>query len=243
MSQHKLYIIEGADRVGKSTIANLLAAKLDLPVCHTGKPDAHLQATEGHNYQYHYLLTDKQSRVLDRSWISGWFYDLFRRQLAPNVRAGWQLESQLTEAGYELIVIYVYRPWTPSLAAEHNREIANSEGYGDQEQRALEHFAWPYFVNQVATKGYSQADFMLATAYPSPINYLARHHNEHNAPRPSASLFSYRLSKVFEQQSAYGCDPSFWSAVQWLDVNPSRTSCLYESVIQEGRHLKDRCFK
>lgn len=244
MSQLKLYIVEGADRVGKSTLSNYLAARLNLPLVHAGKPEAHLQASLGHNYQYDYLLTHKQSRVLDRSWISGLFYDLMRRNQPPNLRASWQLENQLIDAGYELNLVYVYRYWSTLLASQHLLEVKQGLGYGAPEERVLEHFAWPYFVHQLATKGHSQAHFWFANSdnLVNTIGHLSSYHHA-AVSRPSASLFSSQLSKVIEHQTTH-CDcPPIWSAIQWFNANPGRASNFAQRLFTASGQLTQRCFE
>lgn len=143
----KIIIIDGADCVGKSLIARLLAEHFNTEVKHTGKPDP-IKSAKNPLYQYEYLFKQVKDgappvTILDRSWYSGIFYSVMRRLEQPNLSLyrGW--EKALSKH-YDLHVFYVSRPWYLCCLA-HREEILNKEGWGNIEDRSTEHLSWASF--------------------------------------------------------------------------------------------------
>ncbi len=148
-----IYIFEGPDRVGKSTIANWWANQLNTKVTHFGTPDPILKA-EDPQYQYRSLIRPPAKLdskiVLDRSWLSGLFYEVIRRNQQPDFKSVVDLESKLIVQGWTICYIFVHRPWTTQLLQAHVDEVTTGQGYGTLADRVYEHFAWNYFVKSFA---------------------------------------------------------------------------------------------
>lgn len=144
-----IIVFEGPDRAGKSTLARTMAAAYQTDVTHFGMPDAEQKAMHP-QYQYLSLLrkpsSPEETLVLDRSWISGLFYDVVRRKQRPEWYSVDTLESQLVSLDWRVVYIFVHRPWTPELLQSHLLEINQGEGYGTLAERMYEHFAWNTFV-------------------------------------------------------------------------------------------------
>lgn len=165
-SKGKLVIFEGPDRVGKSTLSNWFAATLDTKVTHFSTPDPHLKKLDP-QYQYRNLPKPQDTNghlVLDRSWISGLFYEVTRRKSVPNWQSVLDLESHLKSMGWSIEYIYVDRLWSTSLLLEHITEVTQGEGYGTLADRMYEHHLWPTFIKSLA-----------ATNKLSPIYVLENH--------------------------------------------------------------------
>lgn len=141
MTYH-LIILEGADRVGKSTYAQTLAEQTGYPIEHFGKPDQEIIThTERYFYQYDHLFAIHKNRILDRSWISRILYTTLRDNLDINLQDFYDLHDRLSKI-YTIDYIFMDRQWDDNLEKEHLLEIQNKEGYGTLEERKREHFAF-----------------------------------------------------------------------------------------------------
>ena len=67
-----IFIIEGADGAGKSTLAKKLSESLEMPIIKMNKPEKHEEA--GMFEYYRRLLTLKDYFILDRCWYSELIY-------------------------------------------------------------------------------------------------------------------------------------------------------------------------
>ena len=145
-----IYIFEGPDRVGKTTIARSWAAAHNTEVTHFGTPDPNQVHPQ---YQYLSLLrkpnNPQEILVLDRSWISGLFYSVVRRNKKPDWDSVVTLEGQLADLGWKVVYIFVCRPLTPALIMDHLQEMQQGEGYGGIAERIWEHSTWDTFITSI----------------------------------------------------------------------------------------------
>ena len=235
-----IYILEGADRVGKSSLAQAFSHQSRIPLVHFSTPNKQIQKELGHYYQYDILLTKPlEDIILDRSWVSDLFYDMFRRQQSPAFKAAMQLEHALVCRGYQLEYIFVHREWGQKLWLEHLREIRNMEGYGDFKQRKLEHFNWPHLFEKwtQATQGncwvlnsdYFEQNLDQLLAYQDPTNEQYK-----QQIRPSANSVSNQLSDILKSQAKASARSVVWAQYDWLNVDTSRVERLLEGISQAG---------
>lgn len=205
----QLYVFEGADRVGKSTLSIKLANQLQIPRLHFSAPDKQLQVKLGKQYQYLNLVDDPQSCVLDRSWVSGLFYDEHRRQECPQTKSALMVDYCL-QAHYQINYIFVYRAWTKSLRKEHEREIAAGEGYGTLKERYSEHISWPLHFLNWSNMVCSDANIWILHSDPE-RNILSELVEYHAKPylRLDYEKVSTQLSRIAFSQSIYSLDSSF----------------------------------
>jgi hypothetical protein len=160
-----ILVFEGADRCGKTSLATRVAQSLRSSYYHFGKPDSGLQAIYGRQYQYHLSILDlDQSEdsdfsynkygfntvVLDRSWLSGLFYTLHRRQDSPREEylSAAKLVNTMAALGMHIEYFFVSRNWDRKLSMEHIDEIQNSQNPSPDNmcERLIEHYSWPEFV-------------------------------------------------------------------------------------------------
>lgn len=115
----KLIIFEGADCVGKSSIAQGVCEQLDYIYLHFGKPNFE----KPWGYQYSEIPVS-QSYVLDRSWISGIFYDNYRRaKLDQRLVFSYMGLFMHMHDKFDIQYVFVTRPWSTTELA-HKAEIA-----------------------------------------------------------------------------------------------------------------------
>lgn len=104
-----LIVIEGADNVGKSSLARALSADLKAPISHfTAPPDAEaakyrcfslLHSNKDHHYE---LL------ILDRSWIGEFVYGPLLRSYSPGYFA--EAEAAVKENNWRVLYILLHAP-------------------------------------------------------------------------------------------------------------------------------------
>lgn len=117
----KLIIFEGADCVGKSSIAQGVCEQLGGMYLHFGKPDFE----KPWGYQYVDICSDSwEYLVLDRSWISGIFYDQYRRDvLDQKLVFSYMGLFMYMHNKFDVQYAFITRPWTDARLA-HEAEIA-----------------------------------------------------------------------------------------------------------------------
>ncbi len=140
MENKRLIIIEGADRCGKSTIANHLELLYGYRKYHFSEPfDA--------NLLYDFLNVKFDTNIVfDRSWLSRIFYTVMRDNFYPYkaIQQIQQLEQIFIENGYDIHYYMVYRNWE-SVVQYHIDEIANGDSLSLL-QRHKEHLGWVPFA-------------------------------------------------------------------------------------------------
>jgi len=116
----KLIIFEGADCVGKSSIAKSVAKRIGGKYLHFGKPDFNKPWA----YQYTEICSNSWAHyVLDRSWVSGIFYDNYRRaNLDQDLVFKYMGLFMHMHSLFDIQYVFVTRPWT-SVVSAHKAEI------------------------------------------------------------------------------------------------------------------------
>lgn len=134
-----IYILEGADGTGKTSLSKLLSSSLKLPYFHFGAPDPSLQDNYGNLYQYISVLDNlKTSAVWDRGLISHLFYEKLRRNNEPNYRG---VSDMLTNShNFRFIFILCLRDWDDSIYQ------SNKDHYTSLEQAKKEFSLFKYFT-------------------------------------------------------------------------------------------------
>lgn len=120
--KNNLVVIEGPDNVGKTAIAKSLANELGYNYLHFGKPDPEMPW----GYQYAEISAGFCSYVLDRSWISGIFYDYYRREDAKVAKElltyAYMGLMALMHERFNVTYLFVERDWSDTVEA-HIAEI------------------------------------------------------------------------------------------------------------------------
>lgn len=200
-----LFIFEGPDRVGKSTLAGHVADQLGATLLHFGAPDPTLVQSQGPQYQYLGLLGATKSVVLDRSWVSGLFYEVVRRDSPAQWESALELHQALS-TNFRLRYYYLDRPWTNQLEQDHQTEIGLGEGYGDLETRRKEHHLFSGFVRSLAS---------------TPMRHTILHNDSlksliggfQSGPRQ----FDSALVRPAESLSKTGGGDDLWAQQPWRD--------------------------
>lgn len=230
MSQ--LYIFEGPDRVGKSTFANAFSQKLGCPLYHFGKPDIVQQGIQGYQYQYYPLVSKPGPMVLDRSWISGLFYDMFRRQTIPQFESAISINSKFDS----VTIVYIHRVLTDNLIKDHQLEVCQGLGYGTLEERLIEHINWPYFLVSLISYFDANFDWLISNLkyINTQLEYLERVTSGKKV-RPSNIEVSQRVLDFAKQQTKGSNLSVLWSKFDWEDLNSNRNLKLFGDIEGESK--------
>jgi hypothetical protein len=232
-SQKQLYIFEGPDRVGKSTFAQAMANTYNLPLYHFGKPDPVAQGTQGIQYQYYPLINLQTSAVLDRSWVSGFFYDIFRRNQTPHFESAVNLSLMF---GHSLNYIYVHRKLSPAIVYNHRQEIEAGMGYGTLEERLIEHINWPYFIASLS-KAFDANQYIWVISnllLINPQNQFIMDVCNDQKVRPSTFEFSQTVLDFAKSQAANSYLASLWSQYRWKDPQPNRNCNIVKNIKEQS---------
>lgn len=224
-----LLIFEGPDRVGKTSIAAEVARIYKAPYYHFGAPDKALQQTRGCHYQYKELVDQWAKEdlvVLDRSWISGLFYDYHRRfKVTPDYHEDYLILAQALEYYYiDVKVFFVYRDWTKNLIQEHTKEIQD-----DPEaipatlcERAIEHYSWPGFIENYPYHAVNGV-LTLKSDYESIINTAL-------GTKTVARFGDYEVVRDPHRQAIVDNYADIWTELNWLNHDMPRTSHVSRCV-------------
>ena len=147
MKKGKLIVLEGSERVGKTSIGKQLANRVGYQYRHFGAPNGEKVFGEC------WLNLEPGNYVLDRSWISRHFYGVYRDgYLGTEFQSSCQeLTIQMGEM-FDIMYVHVSREWDRTVAY-HQEEI--SCGYTNLvkgvpmviglEEREREHSQWLNF--------------------------------------------------------------------------------------------------
>jgi hypothetical protein len=208
----QLVILEGPDRCGKTTIANYLSSSLSAPSYHFGKPGPTLQSLFGHHYQYKPHISEWAKHdyvILDRSWISGLFYDYHRRQNpAQSYFEDLQvIKSLLSKHNINIQLFLVYREWNLSLIKEHEKELEQDPNSLPKTMvnRFIEHHSWPGFI------------YNLPFIHPQKTLEIVSNHDSSELSSiefTATDRFDF-LAKPTYRQTAYMHYANLWSSHNW----------------------------
>jgi hypothetical protein len=231
--QKQFYIFEGPDRVGKSTFVQAMAYTYNLPLYHFGKPDPVAQGIRGVQYQYYPLIDLPTSAVLDRSWVSGFFYDIFRRNQVPNFESAVELTQKFS---HQLNYVYVHRPLSKSLVEGHQQEIKDGMGYGTLEERIIEHINWPYFIASLS-KVFDANQYLWVVSNLQLVNqqnqFIVDVCNDQRV-RPTTFEFSEAILDFAKPETENGHLASLWSQYGWEDPESNRNRSIIEDIKKQS---------
>lgn len=145
----KLIILEGADRVGKTTISWKLSQAMGYPLKHFTRPDKDSPFS-----QYHFLFQQPGNYVLDRSWVSGTFYHYVRAKQATPLQKAIAFHEALTLNSYDIAVYLIDRPAQKTIPY-HVKEIATGETDCTLVQSLMELRLWRSFALSPVTKKFN----------------------------------------------------------------------------------------
>jgi len=221
-----IYVFEGPDRVGKSSLAKAFSEAINAPLFHFGKPDPALVEERGLQYQYEDLTNIFSDIVLDRSWVSGLFYEMFRRNQPASLDSVVSLENRLMHHGFNLQYIFVNRQWSKGIESDHLEEVEAGLGYGNMHIRKFEHVMWPMFVYKFLPLTaanlqvvHSPAPYNLKTS----VSNLVNTHEHRQAVRQSYGKSSKRILRIFNSQTEVCPGALIWPSSKWPNNDPSRT--------------------
>lgn len=225
-----LLVLEGADRVGKSTLARHISAALDTPVYHFGAPDKQRQA-KVYQYQYYDLfkqIKEQPISILDRSWISGLFYSLHRRRQSsyPDYQSSRFLVQDAHCMGFDIIYFFVARQWDDQLIQEHKAEILANPKSETMSQRWFEHHSWPGFIKYHSL---TRDNYHVLTAHEP--ESTARHiRNMWPCLVGRSPIRIESVGPEFEQQPTYRYFTELWAQWPWSNRN-------YSSALDNARSI------
>lgn len=132
----KLNIIEGPDRVGKTTYAKTLKGKYH----HFEKP------VDPNDFSM-FLLPLEGDLVLDRSWLSRIYYSWLRDkiQFETPLEKIYHVENYYLMEGYKICYNIKYEPWDRKIHYRHIKEKMTGKGLS-LKQRKIEHLNWLPFI-------------------------------------------------------------------------------------------------
>lgn len=126
----RIYILEGCDGAGKSTLAEAIGKRLSVPVTHHGSYKGEHQVWRHYFDSMLPAYSDACDVVLDRSWISEPIYGLVYRGGAVRIEP-WQLRIlEYVVKECETTVVWCVPPFVRCLAtfaARREQEMLDSE--------------------------------------------------------------------------------------------------------------------
>jgi hypothetical protein len=225
----KLVILEGPDRCGKSTMAQKLSEELGCQIYHFGKPDPALQAKFGPQYQYTNLVNEWASQpyvILDRSWVSGLFYDIHRRQRVRSSIEGelMFIEILLNQKKITPYLFCAYRTWDKSLESDHIKELQEHTNPvpASLRERLIEHYSWPGFVQQFKFPHLTSFFNVTQTSPSELLQYV----NANVTPETAI----HELDSVPYRQATVSRFFGFWHAQNWKNPDYAGIGELFGSL-------------
>lgn len=128
MTNKTLYIVSGADRVGKSTFCQNLQSVTGGSLYHFSEPDT---SKEVPSLFFRYLETLSNDRnesaiIFDRSYVCGYILERFRENNHSHIGELVELELLLGKFVDNVIHIGIVAPWS-EVAHRHKRELDDGE--------------------------------------------------------------------------------------------------------------------
>lgn len=142
-----LVIVEGADRVGKSTLVAELQNQLPRSIAfHFGAPEKledHILAPYNFLLNDPYLPSNYGHIILDRSFFSAMVYETTRRKGSFSFTDVEQFLERIC-AKFNLKLIFLTAEWCV-VEPHHKQEVGEKQGFGSLEFRRYENNAWNHY--------------------------------------------------------------------------------------------------
>lgn len=121
-----LYIVSGADRVGKSTFCKKLQEASGGSLYHFSEPDTSPEITSIFSRYLDVLKMDENKRavIFDRSYVCGYILERFRENNHNHIGDLVKLELQIPSFVERVLHVGLVRPWY-EVALRHKEELDN----------------------------------------------------------------------------------------------------------------------
>ena len=127
-----IIVIEGADNIGKTTIAKYLVEQLNYQYYHCSVP-----ISEDSAKNEYFSLIERDNIILDRSWIGEFVYAPLFRNYLPNYRD--EIKTRLKEKSILLILLHCNKNKLKDLKYINSNEFLNK--HEEISNKFLEEFA------------------------------------------------------------------------------------------------------